>query len=178
MDELNPMILFSTIEALIGRQEGLEPSYGIEVALAGYARARKLTIASLESAESQMATLIGPNDQVTSEEVEDSLSQLEDGTTRKITERLALTWSEGKLDDLTQYTTWCQCMDSKVERDEMKRLLDDRNSPLAEGIDKLHRQGKSVFAAVGALHMVGDSGLPALLQRKGYTVSPVVFGQR
>jgi uncharacterized protein len=57
----------------------------------------------------------------------------------------------------------------------MKKMLDDRNGPLAEAIDILHLRGKPVFAAVGALHMVGAMGLPALLSNKGYTVTRVEF---
>ena len=52
----------------------------------------------------------------------------------------------------------------------MQRLNDDRNSGLADGIDALHRDGRKVFAAVGALHMTGAKALPALLAQRGFTV--------
>lgn len=35
--------------------------------------------------------------------------------------------------------------------------------------------GKRLFAAVGALHMIGDNGLPALLRKQGFAVTRVEF---
>jgi hypothetical protein len=61
-----------------------------------------------------------------------------------------------------------------AERRALQRLLDDRNPGLAEGIARLHDQGQRVFGAVGALHMVGPTGLPALLAARGFRVTPVV----
>ena len=49
-------------------------------------------------------------------------------------------------------------------------MLDDRNPGLADGIDRLHREGRRVFAAVGALHMAGPRGLLRLLAARGFTV--------
>ena len=62
-------------------------------------------------------------------------------------------------------------------RDSMKRLLDDRNPLLAAAIDKVHAGGRSVFAAVGSLHMIGPGGLPALMRQRGYTVEQVRLGR-
>jgi uncharacterized protein YbaP (TraB family) len=50
------------------------------------------------------------------------------------------------------------------------RLLDGRNPGLADAIERLHADG-SVFAAVGALHIVGPQGLPALLKARGFAVT-------
>ena len=43
---------------------------------------------------------------------------------------------------------------------------------MADAIGRLH-ENVSVFAAVGALHMVGPQGLPTLLQAKGFKVQRV-----
>jgi uncharacterized protein len=44
---------------------------------------------------------------------------------------------------------------------------------MAARIDTLHGDGRRIFAAVGAMHMVGPEGLPALMERRGYTVQKV-----
>jgi uncharacterized protein YbaP (TraB family) len=38
-----------------------------------------------------------------------------------------------------------------------------------------HREGRRVFAAVGALHMVGPQSLPRLLERQGFRVERIRF---
>ena len=59
----------------------------------------------------------------------------------------------------------------------MRRLNDERNPPLADGIEALHRQGRRIFAAVGALHMTGPQSLPRLLAARGFKVERVPFGR-
>ena len=70
---------------------------------------------------------------------------------------------------------WCDCLDTAIEREMMRRLLDDRNPGLADRIDALHRGGAQVFAAVGSLHLFGPLGLPALMEKRGYRVERVGF---
>ena len=52
-------------------------------------------------------------------------------------------------------------------------LLTRRNQAWAERVAGLLAQNRRPFVAVGAAHMLGDMGLPALLERKGYTVRRV-----
>jgi len=52
-------------------------------------------------------------------------------------------------------------------------LLDKRNSNWVEQLKSLMKKG-SVFVAVGTGHLIGKTGLIALLRREGYTVRPLV----
>jgi hypothetical protein len=143
--------------------------------LTGYAQAANKPIVALETAESQIDALLGPQGGPTPAEMDETLQQIEQGSSVAVIQRLAQAWSQGDIDELERYASWCQCMETPSERAEMKRIADDRNGPLADSIDALHRRGKSVFVAVGALHMVGNSGIPEQLKRKGYTVTPIEF---
>ena len=105
------------------------------------------------------------------------LDELDAGKSAPLLAHMASAWVDGNLADLEGYERWCDCLNSAAERASMKRLLDDRNPLLAAAIDKVHAGGRSVFAAVGSLHMIGASGLPALMRQRGYVVEPVRFGR-
>jgi len=55
-----------------------------------------------------------------------------------------------------------------------KELLVRRNKGMAGEIHKIMKK-KSVFAAFGAAHLVGEKGVIELLRKKGYTLKPVPF---
>jgi hypothetical protein len=62
--------------------------------------------------------------------------------------------------------------DTALQQRFMGSLVDERNRRMAERLLPLLEAGE-VFAAVGALHLPGDTGLLALLRRQGLRVSPV-----
>jgi hypothetical protein len=49
-------------------------------------------------------------------------------------------------------------------------LIYDRNARWAEQVSEMLDDGDDVLLVVGAMHLVGDRGLPALLSRRGYRV--------
>lgn len=60
----------------------------------------------------------------------------------------------------------------KPEEQLMRRLVMDRNRRMAERLSARLAEG-GAFIAVGALHLPGPHGLIALLERRGYTLTPV-----
>ena len=52
-------------------------------------------------------------------------------------------------------------------------MITDRNIGMAEKADRWLEDGKSVFFAVGAGHMINDEGVVKLLADKGYTVERI-----
>jgi uncharacterized protein YbaP (TraB family) len=166
----SPELQVATLSALAGRRDGLYPTYSVDLLLASYARGLRKAVVSLETPETQVGALQMPTREETVAFVEDALEDLESGRTRPFLLRLATLWANGDHDALEHYEDWCECRRTAAERLAMQRLLDDRNPGMAEQIDRLHRSGRRVFAAVGSLHMVGPTGLPALLKQRGYTV--------
>lgn len=70
------------------------------------------------------------------------------------------------LERLRLYTT------NEYSEDLQDQLLFKRNKKMAMRMDSLAHV-RSVFFAVGAAHLPGDSGVISLLRRKGYSVDPV-----
>ena len=90
-------------------------------------------------------------------------------------DRLAVAWEQGDVAALEDYEKWCECAADEADRAALRKLNDDRNAPLADGIENQHRQGSRVFAAVGALHMTGPQSLPRLLEQRGFKIERVSF---
>lgn len=159
-----------TLSVLEARWLGLDPAYAQEFLLAARARDAGHRVVALETVALQRRVLLPSDPKEALALVEGSVEQLESGHGRLQLALLARAWEQGDLPTLERYETWCDCARNPEERAALKAMLDDRNPGLADGIDRLHREGRRVFAAVGALHMAGPRGLPRLLAARGFTV--------
>lgn len=159
----------------LGRKQGLMAEFGADLLLAGMAQALHKPVLGLESVQTQLRELLSDDPAEVRESVRDGLEQLEDPKSPQTLQQLANIWASGNEETLENYADWCDCI--KTERDRLKyaRLMEGRNPGMAQGIANQLKQGKTVFAAVGALHMVGPMGLPELLRQKGYQVERVRF---
>ena len=175
LDSFSPEMQVTALSALTGRRDGIDPAYGIDNFLAGLARGGSKRVVSLETPELQLKLLKMPTPEATIEFVDAAVTELESGRTLQTLQRLFKVWVNGDDADLARYDKWCECTPPESERLLMKRMLDDRNPGLADGISALHEAGQRVFAAVGSLHMIGPVGLPALMAQRGYTVERVAY---
>ena len=173
----SPEVQVTALSALTGRRDGIDPAYGIDNFLAGLARSNGQRVVSLETPELQLSLLKMPTLDATIEMVEAAVTELESGRTLQTLQRIFKVWVDGDDADLARYDTWCECTPPESERLLMKRMLDDRNPGLADGVNALHAAGQRVFAAVGSLHMIGPLGLPALMAQRGYTVERVAYSR-
>jgi len=178
LSAFSPEMQIATLESLAGRRDGLDPSYGIDFVLAGWARQAGKPVASLETPELQLATLAMPTPAETLEFVDSALTEMETGRAAPALTRIAQVWADGDLDALSRYEAWCDCVKTPTDRAALARLLDERNPGLADAIAALHARGQRVFAAVGSLHMIGPLGLPALMAQRGFRVEAVALPRR
>ena len=172
---LSPELQVTTLTVLVARRDGIDPSYGIDAVLGGFARGAGKAVVSLETPEQQLRALQMQSAQETLDFVESGLQDLESGRARPLVSRLTSIWADSDLDMLSRYESWCECLKTETDRAQQTRLLDERNPPLADAIAALHQSGKNVFAAVGSLHMIGPLGLPGLLAQRGFSVTRVRF---
>jgi uncharacterized protein YbaP (TraB family) len=176
LNTTSPEMIATTLTVLSARTDGIDPAYAIDTMYATRARSLHKPVASLETPELQLKLLMGRTVREAEESVRTALDDLESGKASPLLVRIADVWANGRLEELESYDKWCACMKTDSDRAMMRRMLDDRNPGLAQGIDAIHASGASVFAAVGSLHMIGKRGVPALLVERGYQVERVQFG--
>jgi uncharacterized protein len=151
------------------QRQGLFPLYGSESALLMRSLRTERPVVGLETVETQLASLLARSDDEAETLVRDALADWRDPRAQQMLQRLTQAWVQGDLKDLEAYASWCDCMNTPSEREAFARLVDGRNPGMADAIERLHAD-VSVFAAVGALHLVGPQGLPTLLRTRGFTV--------
>lgn len=172
---MTPLFQVLTLSLLAARSDGLDPAFGIDAFLAGFARGAGKAVVSLETPETQIAALLGDDAATQQEMLLQGLDDLEAQRTAPRLVQIARVWADADHGRLATYAQWCECLDTATDRALMQRLLDARNPALAERIAGLHAEGKRVFAAVGSLHMVGPLALPTLLRERGFVVERVEF---
>lgn len=177
-DAMRPEMQAVTLEVLEGRAQGLYPDYGIDVFVAGLGRGLRKPIRSLETPESQARLLVSDDPAETARSVADLLDEIEGGKGPAMLGRLAGDWERGDLADLGAYASWCECLDTPERRADFVKLVDDRNPLMADKIVQWHAEGKSLFVAVGTLHLLGRTGVPALLEARGFEVERVAYTDR
>lgn len=84
-------------------------------------------------------------------------------------ERLRLAWQTGNVDQIAAELDSGLMADPELR----KALLQDRNAAWTRQLDAMLRGGARPLVAVGAGHLAGPDGLPAMLAARGYTLRRV-----
>jgi uncharacterized protein YbaP (TraB family) len=167
---LMPILQLTTLSLVDGRRDGFHPELAIDAVLWGMAKSTGKEVVALETPAAQLAALMPASEADERALLTQGLQEIESGVGRATLRKLLQAWSESDEQVLVSYAQWCQCMDTPEERRYLQRLNDERNPPIADKLAALHASGRTVFAAVGALHMTGPQALPGLLQARGFQV--------
>lgn len=171
---MHPVMQAVTLSVLAGRRDGLDPAWAQEFALAALMRGQQRPVIGLESPQRQRDALVPSSPDEARRLAAQLLSQLEEDRVRPVLRQLAEAWATSDLDRLSRYEDWCDCVQDDDDRRQLHRLNDERNPALAARVDALHREGRRLFVAVGALHMTGPQSLPRLLAERGFSVERVL----
>jgi uncharacterized protein YbaP (TraB family) len=167
-ERMKPWVLFMTIEVLAAQKLGLDPANGIDIHFIKAAAAAKKNIQELESADFQINLLAGFPDDVQEKELADALQQA--GKTPEMLKKMEAAWASGDEKSMEEVMQADATADPAL-REVEKKLIDDRNGPMADKMVDNMKDGHITYMVVGAGHLVGEHGVVQLLRAKGYTVT-------
>lgn len=153
------------IAAIAGQREGIDPDNGVEPELRKLAGSKP--IEGLETIDSQFAIfdrLPSPDQTVLLEQVAKDAASPEDEDAD-----MMKMWLRGDTEGIDRESRTGFLADPQLRA----ALLTDRNERWANQLDKMLEGGARPFIAVGASHVSGPDGLPAIMARHGWTIRRV-----
>lgn len=170
-ERMKPWFLALNASILKIQSLGYDPKLGIDQHFMNAARARKMPIGELESAEFQLDLLSGFNDELQGLFVESTLEDLD--KVERTMKEIFDAWIRGDASGLEQIVL----KDGMARRPEMAplrlKLFDERNVGMASKVEGYLKSGDVHFVIMGAGHLLGDKGVVQLLKAKGYTLEQV-----
>jgi uncharacterized protein YbaP (TraB family) len=165
LERTEPWFAAITVEQLALARIGFNPSYGVEMHLLRKATRDGKPILGFESVEQQLAYLDG----LSLDAQRDLLMQTltESAAIREIMDDLILAWRSGDIDYLEQSLL----EDVSGYPELYDTIVANRNRLWVDTIDELLEQEEDYLVVVGALHLVGEDGVPQLLQQRGVRIT-------
>jgi uncharacterized protein YbaP (TraB family) len=165
LERTEPWFAAITVEQLALTRIGFNPSYGVEMHLLRKATRDGKPILGFESVEQQLAYLDG----LSLDAQRDLLMQTltESAAIREIMDDLILAWRSGDIDYLEQSLL----EDVSGYPELYDTIVANRNRLWVDTIDELLEQEDDYLVVVGALHLVGEDGVPQLLQQRGVRIT-------
>jgi uncharacterized protein len=164
-----PWLLMTMVTSYLFAEAGLPAEGGVDLRFVARAEGR-MPIVPLETPEFQLSLLDALPLDVQARMLSEVLDQ--QTATAAHSARLFEAWRAGDLELIEADVLGPGRSDPKL-RDFHDRVYLERNRAMAARIDELLREEKTWFVVVGAGHMVGDEGIPALLAKRGHRVTRV-----
>ena len=167
-DPLDPWFASVSLSLIPLMQNGYATDQGVEDELLAHAKARALTITGLETPEQQLGFFDNLPEEVQIRFLNFTVDNIEDAADGM--EQMVAEWANANIDALGALMN--AGMEDKILYD---TLLVKRNITWAEWVDKRMEKPGTVFLAVGAGHLAGESSLQAILEQKGMTVDRIEY---
>lgn len=160
-----PWFAALTVENLLLMRIGFNPIYGLEMHLSGRANGDGKEILGLETERQQLEILDGLTLKAQRQLL---LQSLEEGSKiETIMDEMIAAWRFGDTGYLEKYFL----AELQQHRELFNALVTDRNRAWTRQIDELLGDRENYLIVVGALHLVGDEGVPSMLRDRGYQVT-------
>lgn len=168
---LKPHLLAMTLTMLEVQRLGYEPALGLDLHFAQRAKREGKPIVELESMAQQMDLFEALPAEVQEDMLRAALEALDDGSLQTELERLVSAWRSGDASGIEQaMAREMESLDEQSARTLHEELYVRRNRDMAQKIREILAGSAVYFVAVGAGHLIGESGLPNLLEEMGFSV--------
>lgn len=156
-----PWLAAMTVEIMLLYRIGFNPMLGVEMTMTSRAARDKKPIEGLETIDEQLSFLDGLPIEAQSDMLIQAL--IEGAELSESIDAIIDAWHRG--DTATLEGTLLSSIEEQSELSEV--LITDRNRRWAETIAGWVDDDRDYLVIVGALHLVGDEGVPALLEDRG-----------
>ncbi|WP_339690414.1 TraB/GumN family protein [uncultured Parasphingorhabdus sp.] len=167
-DPLEPWFASVNLSLIPLVRSGYDANQGVEDELLAHAKARKIKITGLETVEQQLGFFDNLPEEIQIRFLNftvDTIDETADGMEQMVAE-----WANANIDALAGL------MNAGLEDKILyETLLVNRNATWAEWVDQRMAQPGTVFLAVGAGHLAGESSLQALLAKKGLVAERIEY---
>jgi len=165
LEQTEPWYAAITIEQLVLARIGFNPMYGIEMHMMTKASRDDKAIHGFESVEEQLALLDGLSLEAQRELLIQTLA--EGANIESVMDDLIGAWRAGDIDYMEE-----NLLAELANYPELyETIVAGRNRRWVDTIDKLLEDEDDYLVIVGALHLVGEDGVPQLLESRGIRVS-------
>jgi uncharacterized protein YbaP (TraB family) len=159
-----PWLAAMTVELMMLYRIGFNPVLGVEMTLSQRAISDGKPVEGLETVDEQLAFLDGLPLDAQREMLLQTLAQ--GAALSEAIDDLVYAWRRGDTAALEE-----GLLDSMGEQEELlAALVTDRNRRWSDTIATWLDDDRDYLVVVGALHLVGDDGVPALLDRAGFGI--------
>jgi uncharacterized protein YbaP (TraB family) len=153
--------------------QGYLPNLAVDAHLSGLARAGKVKVISLESAELQMAMFDRLSDAEQLRFLDESIGLIESGKAQVQMREIVDAWRTADRKALDALAQKLESDTTFSGRFTQQVLLDERNPGMADKLLQLLAQENNTVAAIGVLHLVGKNSVPDLMRARGVKVERV-----
>ncbi len=169
---LRPWALAVVLPVMTMKKLGYSETQGLDIHLLKRAQATGKKVAALETAVNQLKMLAD----MTRVQQEAFLNQAlgETGAVKDFFGRVFAAWQKGDAASIERLMLKAdKRMKDPVVGPVYRRIIDQRNRTMAAAAKKYLSQNRTVFMAVGAMHLVGRRGVVSLLRKQGFKVVQV-----
>jgi uncharacterized protein len=164
LEHLQPWFAGVVLEVAFMEQQHYSADSGVDRKVFAIARSEGKIVRYFETVDQQLALLVPDNKKLELSEFDSELKELQ--TESDELGPMVDAWTHGNAAEVGRLVN----ADLEADPDARKVLLDDRNKAWVTQLRTMLSEQHTYFITVGAGHLAGPRGVPALLRKAGYRI--------